>query len=595
MTITGSRAPAYSPRLVLGGVACLTALVVGAASAEAAPQPGATTERAVRSLAPDAAKVHESHIRIYDPLPAGSADHPARCDWLGYLRFRDRKGPRNAKRADAVVALIPGFLGGAKSFDQLARNIVRNAAKRGKHVEVWAIDRRANCLEDRRGIRAAARQRDATIAYEYYWGNRAIRGKRFAGFVDPTSARFLSSFGLARTMRDWHTVLTSGLPGQRRRARKLICGGHSLGGPLTAAFASWDFDGDPATTRDAGYRQCRGLIGLDTSVALAEGGDGSALGPAFVLDGLGDANAAEPYINAPPLTPETIQVPNVFGVAAYFDPEGTDALAELPHSANIDLSQRVLFSRDAANFATGRPSIRDFKTTNELTLAGIFDDNSAPESVSFIRASVGSVRPGDPLTDKNFPAPDGTTAIPADTSHPLYRWQSYRAVGRGGSSLALNDAGEPYTSRHSEASSLRQLARTLFESPVDFTERYFPTRLMVDVIAAGGGDRSGSLAGLAHDGPGQRPILLIQAGDSDENSGPDEGPEQRGEDPNGLRGSAEWIVPGYNHLDVLTAHRRQNDRCPEPTAKRITRFVFSLTGKPPRSRSRPPGGSRTCR
>ena len=95
--------------------------------------------------------------------------------------------------------------------------------------------------------------------------------------MPPEDAQFLNEFGLERTMEDWYTVLRTGIPGQRRRARKVICGGHSLGGPLTAAFASWDFDGDPETTEDAGYSQCAGLVGLDTTLALGgSGGGGSA-------------------------------------------------------------------------------------------------------------------------------------------------------------------------------------------------------------------------------------------------------------------------------------------------------------------------------
>ena len=80
----------------------------------------------------------------------------------------------------------------------------------------------------------------------------------------------------------------------------MICGGHSLGGPLTAAFASWDFDGDPATRRDAGYKQCAGLVGLDTTLALG-GGVGAAAPP---LGGLGGAvGGAAPYVERAPAHP----------------------------------------------------------------------------------------------------------------------------------------------------------------------------------------------------------------------------------------------------------------------------------------------------
>ena len=63
--------------------------------------------------------------------------------------------------------------------------------------------------------------------------------------------------------------------------------------------------------------------------------------------------------------------------------------------------------------------------------------------------------------------------------------------------MQANDAGAPYTSREGEVSDLRQLARTLFEAPANFTEQYFPTRILTDVAAAG----AGGFAELRYDGP----------------------------------------------------------------------------------------------
>jgi hypothetical protein len=564
---------AMMPRrlILLAALAVAAALATAPAAGAGAPQPGDVVEKKVRSEAPGHKRVRESLVRIFDPLPPEVGEHPAACDWIEYLRFRHRNGPSEARNADAVIVIIPGFLGGAASFDQLARNTVRSAAERGRKIEYWALDRRANCLEDDTGMRAAARAGDATIAWDYYWGGAAVDGKTFAGFVSPQDAGFLGEFGLARTMEDWYTVLRTGIRGQSRRAKKVICGGHSLGGPLTAAFAGWDFDGDPQTKRDAGYRQCAGLVGLDTSLALSgPGGGGVGLG---IAGGSGTA----PYVNVPPLTPETFQVPSVFGVGAYFDAQGTDLLRELPHSQNIDLSQRLLFSRDAAHFATNDPNIRDFTLTNEVTLGGVLDDNSAP--LSFLRSSLGQVV-GGPLTDKNFPTPGGGfLALPEDPATPLYSWERYRAVGKDGAPIALNDEGEPYTSREGEVSDLRQLARTMFEAPANFIEQYFPTRILTDVAAAGAGDRSGSLEALRYDGVAERPALLIQAADSDDNAASDEGPPFRGETPpNELELSREIVIPGYNHLDVATAAWRQNDARPEPSSAALARFARKVIG-----------------
>jgi hypothetical protein len=547
------------------GLMAAAAMLLAAAPASAAKD-SKVTETPIRSEAPDAKQVKESYVSILDPLPESVGPHPAACDSIGYLRFRSRRGPASAKRADAVVTLMPGFLGGASSFDQVARNVVRNAAARKRFVEVWAIDRRANCVEDHTGVDAAARTHDPLIAYGYYWGGEEVDGHRFEGFKTASEAAFLGKFGLERTLRDWYTVVTTSLPGQRRRERKLICGGHSLGGPLTAAFASWDFDGDPETDKDAGFRQCAGLVGLDTTLSL---GSGSNPGPA---GSAGEpVGTASPFVDATPLSPETIQVPPIFGVGAFYAPQATGLNTALPSTPKLDVAQRALFSRDAAHFASGVPDIREFNLTNQVVLAGVFDDNSNP--VSILRSSVGSVT-GGPLHDKNFPTPDPTLALPEDTS-ASYRWQPYDEVGADGAPIELNDEGEPYTTRESEVSDLTQLARTMFQAPADFTEQYFPTRLLTEAFTA----ESGGFEDIRYDGPSEKPGLLIQAGDSESNGAePDEGPPLAGDaPPNDMPFSREIILPGYNHLDVVAAARKQNDGRPEPSSRALANFTLKVT------------------
>jgi len=106
MTMARSRIAALCTALALG---CLTAVP----AASGAPKPGKIVEKRIRSAAPDAKRVRESLVRVYDPLPQGTGAPPA-CDWLEYLRFRNRGGPREAKRADAVITMMPGFLGGVQ-------------------------------------------------------------------------------------------------------------------------------------------------------------------------------------------------------------------------------------------------------------------------------------------------------------------------------------------------------------------------------------------------------------------------------------------------------------------------------------------------
>ena len=70
----------------------------------------------------------------------------------------------------------------------------------------------------------------------------------------------------------------------------------------------------------------------------------------------------------------------------------------------------------------------------------------------------------------------------------------------------------------------------------------------------------------------------MRAGDSRDNSAPDQGPPRRGPAPNSKPLSRSITIPGYNHLDVLTAARRQNDGRPEPSSLALARFAIAVTG-----------------
>ena len=554
---------------VRAAASALIALLAVPAVAGAATE---RTERVVRTPAPDARAVKESHVRLHAPMPESSPEHAEACDWISYLRFRHRSGPRRSSRADAVLTMMPGIFAGGGSFDQVARHTIRRAAKRGRHVEVWGIERRSNCLEDHRGVRAGAKTGDPRVSFGYYFEGREVDGHTFPGFADEQEAAFLRDVGLKRTIEDWHTIITREIPSQRKRQRKLICGGHSLGGPLTAALASWDFDGDPETTADAGYNQCAAFVGLDTTVSL-DGGDGG--GGAALLTDAAAQSGASPYVNAPPLTPETLLAPALIGVTAFQRPNEETIVTQLiPRDPEWELTQRLLFSRNAQDFVTGSPSVRDFRVTNAAALAAIFDDNSSP--ISIFRASIGMYT-GGPLVDKSFPAPDPTLAAPEEPHGPLYEWQNFSRVGANGAPLELNDEGEPYTVRDSEVTNVRQLGRALYQFPANFIETYFPTRLVTDFAAMESGDRSGDLENLRHDGPSMKPILLVQAGDSDSNDNEDSGPTETGEKPNDKELSREAILPGYNHLDVATAAWRQNDGRPEGSSRELVRFLLKVT------------------
>jgi hypothetical protein len=156
------------------------------------------------------------------------------------------------------------------------------------------------------------------------------------------------------------------------------------------------------------------------------------------------------------------------------------------------------------------------------------------------------------------------------------------------------DGSQPFTSTKSEKTDLHEFARTTFEAPADFAEQYFPTRLFVDSIDAEGGDRSGSLANFRYDGIATRPSFLIEAGDSESNSGAEPRTDSRASAPNSNRLSGAVTLPGYNHIDVTAAAWRQNDGRPEGSSTALSDFTCRVLGGCARSclARRAPVGSR---
>ena len=574
---------------------------LGAGGAQAAP--GDRVETAVRSTAPDRATVRLSWVRQHEPLPA-SLGAPAACDWIGHLRYRHRDGPRSPSRAAAVLVAMPGYLGGALLLDAVARNVVTDAAERGRHVEFWVLDRRANCLEDHTGVDAAARARDYRLALGYYFGGRELEGRRFSGFRSSDDVPYLAEFGLAQAVRDEYAVIRRGVPDPGLRRRKVFCGGHSLGGSLTGAFASWDFDGDPGTLADAGYNQCAGYFALDTAVSNNLGGgskQGGAKGDAFyAAETAAIRSGAVPrFLDVPPFTPDLFQVAGVLGIAAYHAPAGAGLLQELPRSSNVDAALRMSLARDAVAFSTGIPNPRDYRLTNEALLGTLADDNA--QSVAGLQASLGTYD-GGPVVEKDFPVPNaikdvpvigeelarllpntifvpGASAtklmIPETPKGPLYGWRSYDRVGARDAPRQVDRLGQPFTSPASEVTDIRQFARSFFESPADAWEQYFPTRLIADDGAFIAGARSGDLRAIRHeDGPQRRPYLELIASEGVTPLSADAPLEP------GARPRRRVVLPGYNHIDVSTAARAQRGG-PERSSANLTCFVLEVVSGTP--------------
>ncbi|MEV7076687.1 hypothetical protein [Streptomyces sp. NPDC093990] len=520
--------------------------------------------------------VTETLVRVKLPLPASFGARPAACDWLSYLRYRSADGPAAPAAADRVLIAQPGILEGAGAFDSVARNTVARAAEQGRHIEFWALDRRSNCLEDRTGIASG----DQHTAVDYYYRGKQVQGRTFAGFAGNDELGWMARLGIEQTVRDEYDLLTAELPDPGVRKDKVLCGGHSLGGVVTGYFATADFDGDRATTADAGHNQCAGWFALDTTVSTSLGDlSGSipddadlpdvGLGYGVVQAGL-DGGLFPRSLSAPVLlNPETMTLLAIAGVGALQDPGGeADLPSYLPANTNIEATDRFLFSKDIAAFLTGSPGVKDFRLTNQAVLGALMDDQSVP--LAFLQSSVGFFD-GGPVTDKNFPAANGSSsqpglfgteykAIPAVPHGPLYTWRTYDRVGDPDDPGYRSSDGTPFTDAGKEVTDIQELARSMAAQPLDFTEQYFPTKLVTDLELS----TSPQVKRLVvhPDGLTANPTLTVLAGDG----------LLAGRVPADLH---PVVADGYQHLDVLTAAPVQNNGRPEPVSAALTEFARS--------------------
>ncbi|WP_235925928.1 hypothetical protein [Actinokineospora pegani] len=539
---------------LVGGLAAVAALAVGGAvsapvAGSAPVADGQRTETPVVSSSP-VSEVVESVVSVRVPLPDSVGPHPEACDRLSYLRWRHADGPADSASADRVLVAQPGVIEGAGAFDSVARNTVVEAAELGRHVEFWALDRRSNCLEDNTGRMAGLAARDHQVAIDYYYRGGAVDGRTFAGFQTNEQVGWLGEVGIAQTVRDQYDLIRHELPDPAQRREKLFCGGHSLGGLITGYFATWDFDGDAATTDDAGHNQCAGWFALDSTIRTAL--------PAATADRMLPAaeDPSAPILSLPAvINPETMSLLGLAGLAALTDPHGTS---------------------DLINFATGVPAAKDFNLSNQTAMAALLDNNSQP--LAFLQASVGFFD-GGKIADKEFPLAHelgdlpllgelrnllglDRKAIPTDAGFPLgtgptYTWRNYDRIDAPDDPRHRARDGRPFTSAAKEVTDVGQLARSLAEAPLDFTEWYFPARLSEEAR-----DPTAEIARhtLHPGGITARPVITLLAGAGyDRPQEPDQ--------------PAPVLAPGYHHLDVLTAAAAQNGGRQEPVSVNLARFV----------------------
>ena len=169
---------------------------------------------------------------------------PAKYNRVGILKF----GPSKAKN---VLVLNPGTSASAAYFAPLAKTIV--AERKG--WQVWAVERRENLIEDHSvADQVKAGRADGKRLYEYYLGwvsDQSITDH--VRLVPDSEVAFARNWGMRVEIEDLRRVVRSA----QRGKRTVVVGGHSLGGSITSAYATWDFGGRP------GAKGLAGLVFID--------------------------------------------------------------------------------------------------------------------------------------------------------------------------------------------------------------------------------------------------------------------------------------------------------------------------------------------
>jgi pimeloyl-ACP methyl ester carboxylesterase len=216
-----------------------SALIVGVALAFAAAAPA----QAVAGSPAPCARGHASHgcqVRV-SWLPGYDAPGtPAKLDRVGVLKVGDPS-------ARHILVLNPGTSGASGYFKPLADDIVKLTQGRW---QVWSVERRENQLEDQ-SVLDQFKEGKATTQrlFNYYlgWLSDPSIKNHFQPIPD-SSVGYARHWGMNVEIEDLHRVVEAAHSG----GRTVVLGGHSLGGSITTAYATWDFGGTPGGSDLAG-------------------------------------------------------------------------------------------------------------------------------------------------------------------------------------------------------------------------------------------------------------------------------------------------------------------------------------------------------
>lgn len=145
-------------------------------------------------------------------------------------------GPKSAKN---VLIFVPGTSASAAYYVPIAKDLVA----KNPGWQIWAVERRENLLEDHSVLdEVKAGKATPENLFRYYLGfvtDPSIT--THYEFLDDADVAFAKDWGIRVAVEDLHRVVVAA----KQRGGQVAMGGHSLGGSILTAYATWDFRGKP--------------------------------------------------------------------------------------------------------------------------------------------------------------------------------------------------------------------------------------------------------------------------------------------------------------------------------------------------------------
>jgi pimeloyl-ACP methyl ester carboxylesterase len=353
------------------------------------------------------------------------AGTPAKYDKVGILKIGSAKA-RN------VLVLNPGTSASAAYFAPLAKSVVARAPG----WQVWAVERRENLLEDQSVLdRAKAGQATPQEVFNYYLGwikDQSITSH--VTLIPDSQVAFAKQWGMDTEIGDLRRVVLKA----KALGGKVVVGGHSLGGSITTAYATWDFKGK------AGADGLSGLVFID-----------GASGPTPVTKAAATKSLADLKAGSPWLQFGGIAAP----FTGLFNSTGSLGVLTAPDMPSLGQASGLL----PANIVPPTP------VTNAGQYGYALDTATSPTSLAAAQAHLGHLSPSGGWDDAGELTPlrrmaevfsgwglkglDGTAWY-----HPLRLTIDSGAVAAGNANAAQKVLGVHATHGHDLPKSLKMYA-----------------------------------------------------------------------------------------------------------------------------------------